>query len=78
MTSDNRSQLTLLLGFALLVVMILGSVWLADQQKQSFALVRHTLEVESRLSAVLSDLQDGETGQLGFYSPARTIILSPM
>ena len=77
MTSDNRSQLTLLLGFALLVVMILGSVWLADQQKQSFALVRHTLEVESRISTVLSDLQDAETGQRGFLLTGQKDYLKP-
>ena len=77
MTSDNRSQLTLLLGFALLVVMILGSVWLADQQKQSFALVRHTLEVESRISTVLSDLQDAETGQRGFLLTGQDDYLKP-
>jgi len=77
MTSDNRSQLMLLLGFALLVVMILGSVWLADQQKQSFALVRHTLEVESRLSTVLSDFQDAETGQRGFLLTGQDDYLKP-
>lgn len=77
MTSDNRSQLTLLLGFALLVVMILGSVWLADQQKQNFALVRHTLEVESRISTVLLDLQDAETGQRGFLLTGQDDFLKP-
>ncbi|MBC7669591.1 MAG: CHASE3 domain-containing protein, partial [Gemmatimonadaceae bacterium] len=77
MTSDNRSQLTLLVGFTLLVVMILGSVWLADQQKQSFALVRHTLEVESRLSTVLSDFQDAETGQRGFLLTGQDDYLKP-
>jgi signal transduction histidine kinase len=77
MTSDNRSQLTLLLGFALLVIMILASVWLADQQKQSFALVRHTLEVESRLSTVLSDFQDAETGQQGYLLTGQADYLTP-
>ncbi len=77
MTSDNRSQLTLLLGFALLVVMILGSVWLADQQKQSFALVRHTLEVEGRLGTVLSDFQDAETGQRGYLLTDQVLYLAP-
>ena len=77
MTSDNRSQLTLLLGFALLVLMIVGSVWLADQQKQSFALVRHTLDVESRLSTVLSDFQDAETGQRGFLLTGQAAYLKP-
>ena len=82
MTPDNRSQTTLLLGFALLIVMIFGSVWLAEQQKQSFALVRHTLEVEDRLSSVLSDFQDAEggqrsyllTGALGYLEPYNAAI----
>lgn len=82
MTPENRSQTTLLLGFALLIVMIFGSVWLADQQKQSFALVRHTLEVEDRLSSVLSDFQDAEggqrsyllTGALGYLEPYNAAI----
>ena len=77
MTSDNRSQLTLLFGFALLVVMILGSVWLADQQKQNFALVRRALEVESQISKVLSDLQDAETGQRGFLLTGQDDYLKP-
>ena len=77
MTSDNRSQTTLLLGFALLVFMILASVWLADQQKQSFALVRHTLEVEDRLSTVLSDFQDAETGQRGYLLTGQADYLAP-
>jgi signal transduction histidine kinase/CheY-like chemotaxis protein len=77
MSSDDRSQATLLLGFALLVVMILASVWLADQQTQSFALVRHTLQVESRLSTVLSDFQDAETGQRGYLLTGEPDYLVP-
>ena len=77
MTPDNRSQTTLLLGFALLVAMILASVWLAEQQKQSFALVRHTLEVEGRLSTVLSDFQDAENGQRGYLLTGQPDYLAP-
>ena len=65
MTSDNLTQRALVLVSALLVIMVLVSVWLVDQQKQSFALVRQTLEVDSRLATVLSDIQDAETGQRG-------------
>ncbi len=77
MTPDNRSQTTLLLGFALLIVMIFGSVWIADQQKQSFALVRHTLEVEDRLSSVLSDFQDAEGGQRSYLLTGAPNYLEP-
>ncbi|MBX9731683.1 MAG: CHASE3 domain-containing protein [Sphingomonas sp.] len=77
MTPDNRSQATLLLGFALLVALILGSAWLAGQQTQSFALVRHTLEVEGRLSTVLSDFQDAEGGQRSYLLTGQPDYLEP-
>lgn len=77
MTLDNRSELTLSVGFALLVAMILASIWLADQQKQSFALVRHTFEVEGRLATVLSDFQDAETGQRGYLLTGESDYLNP-
>jgi len=77
MTTGKRQQLTLMLGLILLIVMVLGSVWLADQQKQSFALVRQTLEVENRLSTVLSDFQDAETGRRGYLLTGQIGILRP-
>lgn len=77
MTSDNRSQTALLLGFVLLVVMIFASSWLADQQKQSFALVRQTLKVDSELSEVLSDMQDAQIGQRGYILTGQTEYLAP-
>jgi len=77
MTSDNRSQTALLLGFILLLVMVLASSWLADQQKQSFAQVRQALEVEGGLSTVLSDIQDAETGQRGYLLTGQTDYLAP-
>ena len=77
MTPDNRSQTALLLGFVLLLVMVFASSWLADQQKQSFALVRQTLEVEGGLSTVLSDVQDAETGQRGYLLTGQTEYLAP-
>lgn len=77
MTTDNRSQTALLLGFVLLMVMVFASSWLADQQKQSFALVRQTLEVEGGLSTVLSDVQDAETGQRGYLLTGQTEYLAP-
>ncbi len=77
MTPDNRSQTSLLLGFALLVVMIFGSAWLAGQQKQGFALIRHTLEVEDRISTVLSDFQDAEGGQRSYLLTGDLDYLEP-
>ena len=66
-----------LLGFILLVVMVFGSVWLANQQQQSFTLVRHALEVENGLSSVFSELQDAETGQRGFLLTGEASYLKP-
>jgi CHASE3 domain sensor protein len=66
MFQHNRSLLPPLTGFILLIVMVLGSAWLADQQQQAFTLVRQTLEVDNLLSSVLSEFQDAETGQRGF------------
>ncbi len=77
MTIANRSQLTLMLGLVLLVVMILGSFWIDNQQKQSFALVRHTLDVEGQLSTVTSDLQDAEDSQRGYLLTGQPDYLAP-
>ncbi len=77
MPLDNRSMLPPLLGFILLVVMVFGSVWLANQQQQSSTLVRHALEVENRLSSVFSQLQDAETGTRGFLLTGEASYLKP-
>ena len=66
-----------LIGFILLVVMVLGSIWLADQQQHSFILVRRALEVENGLSSVFSELQDAETGQRGFLLTGEPVYLKP-
>jgi len=66
-----------LIGFILLVVMVLSSIWLADQQQHSFTLVRRALEVENGLSSVFSELQDAETGQRGFLLTGEPVYLKP-
>lgn len=77
MTPDNRSQTAMLIGFVLLFLMIFLSFWLADQQKQTFAMVRQTLEVEGRLSTLRSDIQEAETGQRGYLLTGQTDYLAP-
>ena len=77
MTSAKRSQLTLQLGFALLTVMVFASIWMADRQREGFAAVRHTLEVQTGLSAVLSDFQDAEAAQRGYLLTGRSDFLDP-
>jgi signal transduction histidine kinase/CheY-like chemotaxis protein len=77
MPSAKRSQLMMQLGFTLLTVMVFASVWMADRQRDGFAAVRHTLEVQTALSTVLSDFQDAETAQRGFLLTGRSDFLAP-
>lgn len=72
-----RSLLPLIFGFFLLSLTVLGTLWLVDRQERSFGAVRHTLEVQNRLSMILSRLQDAETGQRGYMLTGRTEYLEP-
>ncbi|WP_293900825.1 CHASE3 domain-containing protein [Phenylobacterium sp.] len=74
---NDRALIALLIGFAALAVAVLGVIWLTERQAQSDRLVRHTLEVENRLSDVLSRLQDAETGQRGYLLTGRDQFLVP-
>ena len=72
-----RSILPLAAGFALLALMLLGTLWLAERQERSVAEVRRALEVENQLVVLLSHLQDAETGQRGYLLTGRTEYLEP-
>lgn len=72
-----RSLIPLVFGFFLLALTVLGTLWLVDRQERSFGAVRHTLEVQNRLSMILSRLQDAETGQRGYMLTGRTEYLEP-
>lgn len=78
MSLRYRSLLPLIIGFALLALTVLGSLWLADRQERSFEAVRHTLEVQKRLGMILSRFQDAETGSADICLPARSLISNPM
>ncbi|MDB5705004.1 MAG: histidine kinase [Sphingomonas bacterium] len=67
----------LLIGFAIVIAMIVGAIWLTRVQEQASASVRHTLEVENRVRGVLSRLQDAETGQRGYLLTGRAEFLDP-
>lgn len=54
------------LAFLGLIGMVSVTIWLIVQQGAATSAVRHTLDVEHRLTALLSSLQDAETGQRGF------------
>ena len=76
-TRIDRALVALLAGFALLVAVVLIAVWLTLRQDSSTALVRHALEVENRLSSVLSLTQDAETGQRGYLLTRQDQFLGP-
>ena len=73
----DRALIAIAVGFLLLAASVLGTAWLAERQHQAFQLVRHTLEVENRLSAVLSDLQDAETSVRGYAINRQEDFLEP-
>jgi signal transduction histidine kinase/CheY-like chemotaxis protein len=67
----------IIIGFVLLALMVVGSVWLNEQQDDSLRWVRHTLEVENRLASVYSGLQDEETSQRGYLLTGQAAYLDP-
>ncbi len=73
----DRALIAIAVGFLLLAASVLGTAWLAERQHQAFGLVRHTLEVENRLSSVLSELQEAETGVRGYAINRQDDFLSP-
>lgn len=73
----NRSIIALVAGFTLLVAAIGASIWLSARQDRSVATIMHTLEVQNRLGAVLSRLQDAETGQRGYLLTGNPQFLAP-
>ena len=72
---NDRALVALLIGFATLAVLVLGTVWLSDRQDRAARMVRHTLEIESQLSTILSRLQDAEASQRGYLLTGRPTFL---
>ena len=73
----DRALVVLVAGLALLAIACIGAIWLTIEQQKSAAWVSHSLEVESRISAVLSALQDAETGQRGYLLTRKPEFLEP-
>ncbi|MDF7776646.1 CHASE3 domain-containing protein [Sphingomonas sp. AOB5] len=65
-TRRDLGLIALVIGFVLLASAVLGTLWLFREQQQSQRWVVHTLRTQEQLRAVLSDLQDAETGQRGY------------
>ena len=62
---------------ALLALACAGAVWFTNEQHRSAQWVNHSLEVENRITTVLSLLQDSETGQRGYLLTRRPEYLQP-
>jgi adenylate cyclase len=64
-------------GFAALIVMTALAIAGFLYRQHGSDAVRHTVEVDARLSRVLSALQDAETGQRGFIISGEETFLAP-
>jgi len=74
---NDRAVGALLVGFALLAAIVLGSMWFNEQQADASRLVRHTLQVENQLSRLHTELLEAEAGQRGFLLAGRPGFLEP-
>ena len=74
---SDRTLAALVAGLALLALACAGVVWFTNQQQRSAAWVNHSLQVENRISVVLSLLEDSETGQRGYLLTRRPEFLQP-
>ena len=75
--APDRALMALVAGLALLACACAGAVWFTDQQQRTAGWVNHSLEVENRITTVLSLLQDSETGQRGYLLTGRPDFLQP-
>ena len=69
--------LPLAIGFLLLLGVVAALTWFGVQRGMANAAVQRTLEVELRLSQILSLMQDAETGQRGYLLTGDENYLQP-
>jgi signal transduction histidine kinase/CheY-like chemotaxis protein len=67
----------LVAGFIILAVMIGAVLSFVASEQQSAQAMRHTMEVETELAAMLSVLRDAETGQRGYLLTGDDAYLDP-
>jgi len=63
---NDKALIALVVGFTVLAVTVLGTVWLSERQSQAARLVRHTLEVENGVADTVSLIQEAETAVRGY------------
>ena len=73
----KRSIVLLIATLALLLSVITANLFFVGRQEAEQASVQRSLEVQLRLSRVLSSLQDAETGQRGYLMTHRESYLEP-
>ncbi len=73
-----RMQLMpLLLGFLVLAAIVGTRSWMIESQREDNREARQSFDIESRLLAMLSTVQDAETGQRGFLLTGEDAYLEP-
>ena len=75
--APDGALLALVAGLVLLALACAGAIWFVNEQQRSATWVSHSLQVENRISRVLSLLQDAETGQRGYLLTRRSDFLQP-
>jgi signal transduction histidine kinase/CheY-like chemotaxis protein len=73
----DRALIALLAGFAALAAVVVASIWFSAQQGAGSELVRHTLEVENRLSRVHTEILEAEAAQRGYLLSGQADFLTP-
>ena len=75
--APDGALFALVAGLILLALACAGAIWFVNEQQRSATWVSHSLQVENRISRVLSLLQDAETGQRGYLLTRRSDFLQP-
>lgn len=74
---SDRGLIAIIVGFSIVVLAVVGTLFLFRAQQAAQARVAHTLAVQEQLSRILSRLQDAETGQRGFIVTRDPAYLQP-
>lgn len=69
--------LPLLLGFVVLTALVGTRSWMIESQREANEAARRSFEIERRMLAMLSTVQDAETGQRGFLLTGEEAYLEP-
>jgi signal transduction histidine kinase len=72
-----RSLLPLGLGFFLLILSAVASIWLSIRQEEAVRWVRHTLEVENRVNLIRGLVIQAESDERGVLLTGQTAYLDP-